>query len=159
MTIAFSPHSDKLIPRIFCKRFRHCCVIVDNILYQPLSGGIRTMQITPAVIKILRNRGWKFIKVTGKRLQVRGNKKITPVTSYLLPLTYFSCVDFCKQMAHIHALFIQTPYQLYKFLRKKCAQRAQQKTLINSRYFTYGKEINYNEANAQCCGSAVYADT
>ena len=110
--IAFSEKTSKILPRVLCRRFRHCAPIIcdknDLIMYQFTHvNHIEQIHIKPRDIAILRAHGWKFIY-------------ISPNTKRAVDFDRaYSCVDLSKRAVGIHSIFIQTPYGLYKYLVKK----------------------------------------
>lgn len=110
--IAFSENTSKILPRIFCRRFRHCAPIVCNknnlTMYQfTHHNTIEQIHLHPRDIALLRTHGWKFIY-------------ISPNTKTNYDFTHaYSCVDLSKHAIGIHSMFIQTPDSLYKYLTQK----------------------------------------
>ena len=107
--IAFSPKTTKILPRIFCRHFRHCAPIfrINNklVMYQFTSiHNITKIYLHDRDIAILRANGWRFIYI--------------PIdTSYdFAPMHAYSCVDLSKRAIGIHKRFIQTPFALYKHI-------------------------------------------
>ncbi len=110
--IAFSKHTSKILPRILCRRFRHCAPIIcdkDNlIMYQFINRHhIEQIRLNQRDIAILRAHGWKFVY-------------ISPNIKTNYDFTYaYSCVDLSKHAIGIRSVFIQTPDSLYKYLTQK----------------------------------------
>ena len=110
--IAFSSKTSKILPRIFCRRLRHCAPIlrVGNklVMYQFTSmHHISTIELHNRDIAILRAHGWRFIYVP------------TDVPHDFNPMSAYSCVDLSKRALGIQNLFIQTPYKLYAHIAPK----------------------------------------
>lgn len=109
--IGFTAHTSKIIPRILCRRFRHCAVIVPNnrgclVMYQFVHHGrIAQIQMRVRDLEILRMHGWRFVSMP-LDLPVSFNE-----------LDAHTCVDLAKRAIGIHAWHIQTPYGLYKKIR------------------------------------------
>ena len=107
--IAFAPKSSKFLPNIFCKRFRHCAVIVrrnkDFIMYQ-FTMHKRTEQIPlrQRDIRILAAHGWHFVYIPCE-IEYQFN-----------PGAAWTCVGMAKRAIKIHAPWILTPYALYKWI-------------------------------------------
>ena len=104
--IAFAPNSSKILPNIFCRKFKHCAVIVqhkqDLLMYQFVSlGNIDIIKIKSRDIKILRSYGWRFIYVPCN-------------LPHHFPIKTWTCVNLAKYAIGIIAPTIQTPYALYK---------------------------------------------
>jgi hypothetical protein len=110
--IAFSENTSKILPRILCRRFRHCAPIVYNgsdlTMYQfTKRNHIVEIHLHPRDIIILRAHGWTFIYISPETTNISNN------------LHAYSCVDLTKQALNIKSVFIQTPYALYKYLVHK----------------------------------------
>jgi hypothetical protein len=106
--IAFAPKSSKFLPNIFCKKFKHCAVIVRNgknfILYQFVSHGhVEKIRLRPQDIKILQQYGWCFVYIPCDLPQNFPHKNWT-------------CVNMAKCATKMRAPFIQTPDALYRAL-------------------------------------------
>lgn len=118
MIIAFSPNTSQIIPRIFCRKFRHCAPITEPIrgrfvMYQFVRRGhIAQIYLTRRAIKILGARGWCFIYVP-----VAPPRDLMPRARACR-----SCVAFCKLAIGIHSARIFTPFGLYRLLAKKKAR-------------------------------------
>ena len=109
MIIGFTTKTSKKISKIFCKRFKHCAILLDNndsyTFIQIATDGIRTIIISDKEIKLLKDSGWVFINVKTKQ-----NK-------YNFP-TMLTCVGFAKRAFGITNPFLWTPDALYKYLLK-----------------------------------------
>ena len=110
--IAFSENTSKILPRMLCRRFRHCAPIICDknnlIMYQFINPkNIVKIKLRQRDIALLRAHGWQFIYISPNK-----NVNIDCIHAY-------SCVDLSKQVAGIHSIFIQTPYGLYKHLLTK----------------------------------------
>ena len=104
--IGFAKKSSKILPHIFCKKFKHCAVIVRDgkefILYQFLSyRHIEKIYLKPRDIKILQQHGWCFVYVP---CDLPRN----------FPRRYVTCVNMAKSAIKMYAPFIQTPDALYR---------------------------------------------
>lgn len=105
--LAFSNKTSKILPRIFCHRFRHCAPIFragnELVMYQFINKhNITEIYLQNRDIAILRAHGWKFIYIPIDTLQ-----NFDAMHAY-------SCVDLSKRAIGINNIFIQTPYALYK---------------------------------------------
>lgn len=115
MIIAFSPNTSQIIPRIFCRKFRHCAPITEPIrgrfvMYQFVRRGhIAQIYLTRRAIKILGAHGWCFIS-----MPVAPPRDLMPRARACR-----SCVAFCKLAIGIHSARIFTPFGLYRLLAKK----------------------------------------
>jgi len=101
--------------RVLKKGFRHCFAIVKEeghwISYDPISSATE-LQLLPVasdfdVITWLNSQG--IITVRARRLE-------RPMK--MAPLGFFTCVEAVKRLLCIHAMRIQTPWQLYQYLNK-----------------------------------------
>lgn len=111
--IAFSENSSKILPNIFCRRFRHCAPIIctqkNMIMYQFVKRHrIVKIPINTRDITILRAHGWQFVYVSPGAS--KNNLDLKHV---------YSCVDLSKRTIGIKSTLIQTPYALYKYLTRK----------------------------------------
>ena len=111
--IGFAEKTSKLLPRIFCKHFRHCAPIVCTqkslVMYQFVKRNhIARIPLKPRDIGILKAHGWQFVY-------------ISPTASRQTPdiKSAYSCVDLSKRVIGIKSIFIQTPNALYKHLLYK----------------------------------------
>ncbi|MBN1281387.1 MAG: hypothetical protein JW985_00230 [Alphaproteobacteria bacterium] len=116
MIIVFSKNTSKILPKIFCRKFRHCAVIFkyDDDKYLMLNPSLRTLDIftlTQRDLNILKHNGWIFIKTNANT----ANQK-----HHLCSIKHsLSCVAVVKHIIGIKNPFIWTPGQLYKQLTKK----------------------------------------
>lgn len=111
IVVAFTHNSNKKTARVFCRRFRHCCVLFPAgnggfTLVQIGLNGVRLIPVGPREIKIMKKQGWKFAKT-----------QIKPCESY--SFNFLTCVGFAKRALGIRNLFIWTPDQLYNKLRQR----------------------------------------
>ena len=104
--IAFSTRTSKLMPRLFCRHFKHCAPIIFNknkgfILLQFITTKkIIPINLSQRDLSVLESFGWRFVYL--------GNiKKYKPKHP-------FTCVQFTKQVIGMKKVFIQTPDSLYK---------------------------------------------
>ena len=108
--IGFSDKTSKILPRIFCRRFRHVAVIVPNvgglILYQFVRrGNIVKIPLQMRDIKILRVHGWRFFYLPCALPHDFDNVRA------------FTCVQMAKVAIRLRAICVQTPDALYKKLK------------------------------------------
>ena len=109
--IAFSRQTSKILPRIFCRRFRHCAPILrigkKLIMYQ-FTGihNITKIELQNRDISILRAHGWRFVYLP---YDIQND----------FSEHAYSCVDLSKRALGIHNRFIQTPNALYKYIAPK----------------------------------------
>lgn len=108
--IAFSNKTSKILPKIFCRKFKHCAPIVANnngqlIMYQFVRrGNIVQIKIRMRDIKILGQYGWKFIYMPCALPYGFDGQGIR------------TCVGLCKRAIGIKNATIQTPDALHKYL-------------------------------------------
>lgn len=107
--IAFSTKTSKILPRIFCRHFRHCAPIFrindKLVMYQfTRIHSISKIELHNRDIAILRAQGWRFIYIP-----------IDTPHDFNVMAAY-SCVDLSKRAIGIHKRFIQTPFALYKHI-------------------------------------------
>jgi len=113
--IGFSTKTSKILPRIFCRHFRHCVVITQNPrergglqLYQFVHRGrISRIDMKCRDLKLLRAHGWRFLIIPGDAYTGRtgGGRAMT-------------CVDYTKRTIGMRAPLVQTPDALYRHLKK-----------------------------------------
>ncbi|HNY25620.1 MAG TPA: hypothetical protein PKJ33_03715 [Alphaproteobacteria bacterium] len=118
MIIGFSEKTSKIIPKIFCKKFRHCAVLIQQkttgkeqkyLLLNPSIRKIDIFLLKSRDLKILENNDWVFIQVKHKQENI----------STLCHIKYsLTCVGFTKQALGIKNPWILTPDQLYKYFKK-----------------------------------------
>ncbi|MBO4746352.1 MAG: hypothetical protein J5613_04785 [Alphaproteobacteria bacterium] len=104
--IAFAPKSSKILPNIFCKKFKHCAVIVKNrnefLMYQFISRNhIDIIKIKLRDIRILGQHGWRFVYIPCN-------------IPCVFPIKTWTCVNLAKYAIGLRAPFVQTPDALYK---------------------------------------------
>lgn len=108
--IGFSKKTSKILPRIFCRHFRHVAVVVTNTqggtMYQFVHRGqITKIPLRMRDLKILGRHGWEFVYITNN------------VPDDLEKVSVFTCVQLAKHAIGIRSVFIQTPDALYKKIR------------------------------------------
>lgn len=111
MLIGFTHTSSAVLPRFFCRIFRHSAVVIDGVLIQIATDGVRCFPVGPREIRRLENAGWVFIKCNLQSAKFNCNL-------HFANCTFLTCVGFAKRAAGIRAPFIWTPDQLF---RKLCA--------------------------------------
>jgi hypothetical protein len=107
--IAFAPKSSKFLPNVFCKKFKHCAVIVPETsgftMYQFITTkNIAKIPITARDIKILGIHGWRFVYIPCELHRPFPPRKLT-------------CVNMAKYAIRLHAPFVLTPDALYKTIK------------------------------------------
>lgn len=107
--IAFAPKSSKIIPNIFCRKFKHCAVLIRQkkkfiMLQFVRRKHIEQIDLQQRDIGVLTSCGWRFIYLPRE------------IAHDFNPRIAWSCVDMAKRALNIKSFFIQTPYGLYKKL-------------------------------------------
>ncbi|MCH7935755.1 MAG: hypothetical protein IH994_01525 [Proteobacteria bacterium] len=112
--VVFSGQADLKWLRILKPGFRHCFVVIENrdrwILYNPLSHrteiavleGVTGMEL----MKCYRGQGFRVVPWL-----------LCPVCKKSAPWGLYTCVEAIKRILGIHAHWIITPWNLYKFLK------------------------------------------
>lgn len=112
--VVFMDAPQKPYLKLFKKGFRHCAYVVrhndDWIIYDPLST-YTDMMISEDRTLIDRFKAAGFSCVP---IQTRNR-----VTKKFAFPEFLTCVTQIKRILGISNIFIQTPYQLYKFLQRK----------------------------------------
>ena len=109
--IAFAPKSSKFLPNIFCKKFKHCAVIVRTgtklTMYQFIARHhVEQIALQHRDIGILAAHGWHFIYVP------------CDIKYDFNPNLSWTCVGLAKRAIGIHAPWILTPCALYKYIHE-----------------------------------------
>jgi len=117
MIIGFTHKTGKILPRILCRNFRHCAVVLNEkrkmknekcfIFMNKTKNGIHIMKLSKRDLKILEKNGWVFIKT---------NLKSNNFSFFTFHFSFITCVGFAKRALGIRRPFILTPDQLYKYL-------------------------------------------
>lgn len=109
--IAFSDKTSKILPRMVCRKFRHCAPIVPAAhgrmtMYQFTSPGhVSKIDLCMRDIRLLARNGWCFVYIP-----------CDAVPNF--DAHAYSCVALSKQALRLHRPLIQTPDGLYKHLNK-----------------------------------------
>lgn len=112
MIIGFSEKTKKILPKIFCKKFRHCAAVKKIsankfVFIHKVKYGTQSLVLSSGDLKILENNGWEFIKYKVKKDVYKINNERG------------TCVSLVKNQIGLNKPFIITPYQLYKYLIAK----------------------------------------
>ncbi len=110
--IGFTAKTGKVLPRVFCTRFRHCAVVIPLggkfIFTHVVKGGVQTLELGARDLKILGENGWVFIgHRVARQSRVGGGRG-----------SCRSCVKYAKNIIGLKTPFVLTPYQLYKKLNE-----------------------------------------
>ena len=106
--MGFTTSGPTRLSGFFCAGFKHVAVVVDGIFVQIGADGIRMFQCGPREIKRLETAGWTFVGVLGGRASGAG---------FFIP-QFLTCVGFAKRALGIHAPFVWTPDQLFRYLAR-----------------------------------------
>lgn len=107
--ISFSKKTSKIFPKIFCKKYKHCAPIIKKgnqyILIQFIKyKNIKYIKLNKRDLTLLHNAGWDFIKINCNPNYDFKNTR--------------TCVSLVKKIIGLRIFFIQTPYALYKKLKR-----------------------------------------
>ncbi|MDR0967284.1 MAG: hypothetical protein LBL75_00400 [Rickettsiales bacterium] len=129
MIIGFT-HSGRSIPaRLFCRRFRHCAIIIkvqisdckyDYVMFVVGGGRVSPVFLRARDLKILVSYGWVFVNVPSAGFKVQMLSVRSPR----------SCVSFAKRALGIRAPFVITPEGLYKKIQCNSSAMNQHNTDI-----------------------------
>lgn len=115
MWVVFSDDTDIRMLRILRKGFRHCFIIMQQgerwILVDPRSDKT-DIALLPHPVHFNFPR---YFTQQGKTVVKIGSIQTPKAVAPLFP---FSCVENVKRVIGLHARFVITPYQLFKFLQK-----------------------------------------
>lgn len=108
--IGFTHKTSKVLPRIFCRKFRHVAVInpmgTELVLYQFVQRGkIVKIKMTMRDIKLLGAHGWCFVYLPCTPTHKFDNARP------------FTCVQMAKIAIGMRNFRVQTPDGLYKRLK------------------------------------------
>ncbi len=109
--IGFTHKTSKVVPRIFCRNFRHVAVIYPMgtglILYQFVRRNkIVKIKLRWRDIKLLEAHGWCFVYLPGTLPHNFDNARP------------FTCVQLAKYAIGMQNFRVQTPYALHKKIRQ-----------------------------------------
>ena len=105
--VGFTTSGPAGLPGFFCAGFKHVAVVIDRMFVQIGTDGIRMFKCGPREIRKLEAAGWTFIEVNG----AAGG------TGLFIP-QFLTCVGFAKRALGIHAPFVWTPDQLFRYLAR-----------------------------------------
>lgn len=130
--VVFSGETDIPWLKILKPGFRHCFVLINDgerwMSIDPLSSYTEVLMYHHITSSFdlpdwLKSRGYKVMKT-----------EITRDRKKAAPMMVFSCVEAIKRLLGIHARFIMTPHQLYRFLKSQ----TQTKTSRQNKEISYG---------------------
>ena len=112
--VVFSGRAEMLWQRLLRPGFRHCSLILDDgddwLLVEPLASYLQIRKLGNSRLDLanrLRNAG--FVVVETQPL---------PPATRAAPLGFWTCVETVKRGLSIHAVSVQTPWQLFQFLER-----------------------------------------
>lgn len=112
--VVFSGRADMPWQRLLRPGFRHCSLILDDgadwLLIEPLASYLQVRKLGCVghdLAKRLRNAGFTVVETAS-----------LPPASRPAPPGFWTCVETVKRGLSIHALFVQTPWQLFRFLEQ-----------------------------------------
>lgn len=110
MIIAFSNKTSKILPRIFCGKFKHVAPITVNddklVLYQFVRyGNVVKIPLLARDIEILKAHGWRFVYLQNAQAHNVNTSRV------------LSCVQLAKGMIGMRCPHIQTPNALYNMIK------------------------------------------
>ena len=108
--IGFTHKTSKVLPRIFCRNFRHVAVFYPTgaclTMYQFVHRNrIAKIKLRWRDIKILTQHGWVFVCLPGVMGQNLDKYRV------------WTCVQLAKHAVGMHAFCVQTPDALYKKIK------------------------------------------
>ena len=101
--VGFTTKTSAVLPRFFCRNFRHCAVVVDGVFIQVATNGIRAFKVGKREIGKLERSGWVFVEC----------KKNNDTWS---GIHFLTCVGFAKRVLAIRNPFVWTPDQLFRII-------------------------------------------
>ena len=109
--IGFTNKTSKILPRIFCRKFRHVAIILPDgdgfVMYQFVRRRqIVLIPLKARDIKILMQHGWDFV-LTEQHV----------MTKDFANTHVFTCVQLAKKAVGMRNIWIQTPAALYRRLK------------------------------------------
>ena len=114
--VVFTNSVDMTWLRVLAQGFRHCFVFVevgsDWIMIDPLSN-----QMTIRSLEVISSHD------LASWYTEQGHTAIVTYQRYpmnrVAPLGLFTCVEVIKRALGIHSVWVQTPFQLFKYLKKE----------------------------------------
>ena len=115
--VGFSEKTHLIFVRAICGRFKHCAIITNHanklVLHQFVQHhNIAKIAITERGLTQLKCTGWVFVRLP------RCNIKQANLNAW-------TCVNYVKSGLGIKNIWIQTPNQLYKYLKKNLTSKCQ----------------------------------
>ncbi|MCA8929962.1 MAG: hypothetical protein KDC18_18025 [Alphaproteobacteria bacterium] len=113
--VVFSGQTDLAWQRLLCPGFRHCSLILEEgsdwLLVEPLATRLQVRRLGLASVDLQRRltRAGLTVVETARR----------PPSDRPAPPGLWTCVETVKRGLGIRALWVQTPWQLYRYLGTK----------------------------------------
>lgn len=112
--VVFSGRADLAWQRLLRPGFRHCCLILEDggswLLVEPLATRLQVRRLGPVTAGLRA------------RLQRAGLTVVEtepwPPLPHPAPPGLWTCVETVKRGLGIRAIWVQTPWQLYRFLEQ-----------------------------------------
>lgn len=110
--VVFSGRADKPWQRFLRPGFRHCSLILEDgdqwLLVEPLAAQLQVRRLARASVDLRARLDRAGLTVVETVLMAPGGA--------VAPLGLWTCVETVKRGLGVHALRVQTPWQLYLFL-------------------------------------------
>ncbi|MDR1025961.1 MAG: hypothetical protein LBL47_01050 [Lactobacillus sp.] len=120
--VVFEDNTTLSYLKLLKRGFRHCYVLLN------IEGTNNWLELNPASNQLIFNYiefpdDYDYIYALGKKDMVSICEVPINLPIYKpAPLWFFTCVEFAKRSLGLHKAYIFTPYQLYKYLKRKGAK-------------------------------------
>jgi hypothetical protein len=110
-------NSESVWTRLFKIHFRHVSVVVQlkSGLYLHMNPRMCRVDFRVVTSEEVHNM---YMRVADRNVTIL-KYKIDKDVERNRVLNMFTCVEFVKRVLNIHALHVQTPYQLYRYILKQ----------------------------------------
>jgi hypothetical protein len=113
--VVFSGRVDIPWQRLLRPGYRHCSLILEDgdqwLLVEPLASHLQVRRLGQASVDLRARLNRAGLTVVETRLQAPAGR--------VAPLGLWTCVETVKRGLGVHALWVQTPWQLHQFLEQK----------------------------------------
>jgi len=113
--VIFSGRVDMPWQRLLRPGYRHCSLILEDgdqwLLVEPLASYLQVRRLGLASVDLRARLNRAGLTVVETTLQTPADR--------IAPLGLWTCVETVKRGLGVHALWVQTPWQLYQFLEQK----------------------------------------
>ncbi len=110
--VVFSGRADKPWQRLLRPGFRHCSLILEDgdqwLLVEPLAARLQVRRLGLATVDLRARLNRAGLTVVETALMTPGGS--------VAPLGLWTCVETVKRGLGVHALRVQTPWQLHQYL-------------------------------------------